>query len=127
MASRYGVIRCFGVRGVPGREGFGGLRNPPRLFGLLAPKVPVGDNNISRIKMEHIKRKSPRLKEYDYSQNGAYFVTICTQGRCNLFGLEPELTPMGKIAKEQIELLKNRYDEITIDKYVVMPNHITTT
>ena len=74
--------------------------------------------------MEHIKRKSPRLKEYDYSQNGAYFVTICTQGRCNLFGLEPELTPMGKIAKEQIELLKTRYDEITIDKYVVMPNHI---
>ncbi len=70
------------------------------------------------------KRKSPRLKEYDYSLPGAYFVTICTQERENLFGLEPELTPTGKIVKEQIELLKTRYDEITIDKYVVMPNHI---
>ena len=81
-------------------------------------------------------RKHPRLNNYDYSSDGAYFVTICTHNRRNFLsrivgqGLAPaeingiEYTPWGNIAKKQLLNLKNRYSNITIDKYVIMPNHI---
>jgi len=84
--------------------------------------------------MELPKRKPTRLKEYDYSAQGAYFITICVKDRKELLsriivgqGLAPaenQLSIYGKIAKEQIELLERRYEGITIDKYVIMPNHI---
>ncbi len=83
--------------------------------------------------MELPKRKPTRLKGYDYSAPGAYFITICTHNRKNLLskivgqGLAPaenKLTGYGNIAKEQIELLGKRYNGIKIDKYVIMPNHI---
>ena len=84
--------------------------------------------------MEFPKRKPTRLREYDYSQNGAYFVTICTRGKkCILSdiivgqGLAPAetvLSQYGKIAEEQLLALEKRYKTIEIDKYVIMPNHI---
>ena len=83
--------------------------------------------------MECPKRKPTRLKQYDYSQNGYYFVTICTHNRKRLFstivgqGLAPaanNLSAFGKIANEEILHLENRYTNIHIDKYVIMPNHI---
>ena len=74
------------------------------------------------------KRKHPRLKKYDYSSAGAYFVTICTQNRKCLLsriensnvvvvgrGLAPavtkgiEYTNYGKIAEKQLLLLEERY------------------
>ncbi len=79
------------------------------------------------------KRKHPRLDDYDYSQTGAYFVTICTHNkRCLLSrivgrGLAPaevEYTPFGQIAEQQLLLLENRYQGVRIDQYVIMPNHI---
>ena len=82
------------------------------------------------------KRKHPRLNNYDYSSAGAYFVTICTQNRwCVLSrivgrGLAPaettaiEYTPLGEIAEKQLFLLEDRYPYLTIDQYVIMPNHI---
>ena len=82
------------------------------------------------------KRKHPRLDHYDYSGAGAYFVTICTQNRrCVLShivgrGLAPaeangiEYTALGTIAEEQLLLLEDRYPSLSIDKYVIMPNHI---
>ena len=89
---------------------------------------------LKKNKMEFPKRKPTRLKEYDYSQNGAYFVTICTRGKkCILSdiivgqGLAPAetvLTQYGKIAEEQLLTLEKRYKTIEIDKYVIMPNHI---
>ena len=76
------------------------------------------------------KRKSPRLKEYDYSLPGAYFVTICTKERKEILshitvgqGLAPAgciMTTYGNIAKKQVELLEERYDSIKIDKYVII-------
>ena len=82
------------------------------------------------------KRKHPRLKEYDYSQNGCYYVTICTDKRQHLLGeITVEeiahdvcrggalLRPLGIMVEEEIENLQNRY-AVTIDKYVIMPNHI---
>ena len=84
--------------------------------------------------MELPKRRPTRLKEYDYSTPGAYFITICVKDKKQLLskiivgqGLAPaenHLRLYGKIAKEQIELLENRYQGIKIDKYVIMPNHI---
>ena len=79
------------------------------------------------------KRKRTRLINFDYSRNGAYFITICTQDRKNILssivgeGLAPpaiRLTPYGEIAEEQLLLLKKRYSHIMIEKYVIMPNHI---
>ena len=82
------------------------------------------------------KRKHPRLDNYDYSTAGAYFVTICTQNRrCVLSrivgrGLAPagttaiEYTSLGEIAEKQLFLLADRYPYLTIDQYVIMPNHI---
>ncbi len=84
--------------------------------------------------MDLPKRKPTRLKGYDYSTAGAYFVTICTKDRKQILskisvgqGLAPaenNLTIYGNIAKKQIELLENRYNGIKIDKYVIMPDHI---
>ncbi|MBR2499711.1 MAG: transposase [Clostridia bacterium] len=83
--------------------------------------------------MELSKRKRTRLKGYDYSSCGAYFITICIKDRKQLLGkivgqglapAENQLTIYGRIAKEQIELLESRYEGIKIDKYVIMPNHI---
>ena len=79
------------------------------------------------------KRKPTRLKNYDYSQNGYYFVTICTQHKECIFsnivgqGLAPaeiQLTKFCKIANAEIIDLENRYKFVKIDKYVIMPNHI---
>ena len=82
------------------------------------------------------KRKHPRLDNFDYSAAGAYFVTICTQNRrCVLSrvvgrGLAPAemggmaYTLFGKIAEEQLLLLEDRYPCLSVDKYVIMPNHI---
>ena len=82
------------------------------------------------------KRKHPRLNNFDYGANGAYFVTICTQNRrCVLSrivgrGLAPaeengiEYTTLGRIAEQQLLLLQERYPSLTIGQYVIMPNHI---
>ena len=84
--------------------------------------------------MDLPKRKPTRLKGYDYSSPGTYFITICVKDRKELLsrivvgqGLAPAenyLSVYGSVAKEQIELLENRYQGVKIDKYVIMPNHI---
>ena len=79
------------------------------------------------------KRKHPRLKNFDYSKSGAYFITICTHNKQCLLsqivgqGLTPaenRYTTYGEIAKEQLFLLEKRYPSVKIDQYVIMPNHI---
>ncbi len=72
-------------------------------------------------------RKSIRLKGYDYSQAGLYFVTICTQNREYLFGEIIDgkmiLNDAGiMIQSEWLELPK-RYQQIDLNEYVIMPNH----
>ncbi len=73
------------------------------------------------------KRKTVRLQHYDYSQNGAYFVTICTHNRqsslSNIRRGGALLLPLGKICENEILKLMERY-EIKIDNYVIMPNHV---
>jgi len=74
------------------------------------------------------QRKSPRLKGYDYSQSGAYFVTICTHQRLHLFGIitdqQMQHTPAGDIAVECWYSIPNHYPDVSLDAFIVMPNHI---
>ena len=86
--------------------------------------------------MEKPERKPTRLAEYDYSQPGAYFVTVCTRDRKRLFWtvgadiIRPEtpvgelLSEYGKIAERAILTIPEHYSGVTVDQYVVMPNHL---
>jgi REP element-mobilizing transposase RayT len=85
--------------------------------------------------MEMHKRKHPRLKEYDYSQNGCYFVTICTKNREQILSkinvgrdaiIPPQiaLTEYGKITDNYINNICKVYNGINVEKYIIMPNHI---
>jgi putative transposase len=73
-------------------------------------------------------RRSIRLKGYDYSKSGLYFITICCQDRVCRFGhIENgvmKLNALGMIAKEQWVILPGRFANIELDVFQVMPNHI---
>ncbi len=72
-------------------------------------------------------RRSIRLKGYDYSQTGLYFITICTQNGFCLFGYiqngEMFLNNAGKMIEHQWQELISRFDNIKLHEFVVMPNH----
>lgn len=74
------------------------------------------------------KRKPIRLRGFDYSQPGPYFVTVCTRGkRCLLgrvIGGEVVLTGVGKIVQEAWFDIGHRFGGLQLDAFVVMPNHI---
>ena len=100
--------------------------------------------------MDKPSRKNYRIPQYDYSQNGVYFITICTQHRipllskilpCTHVGTPVpgcpgtmyeegtsvtgvELLPCGQTADKIIQQLNAFYAELSIDKYVIMPDHI---
>ncbi len=73
-------------------------------------------------------RRSIRLKGYDYSQAGAYFVTVCTQNRECLFGeiadFEMRLNEYGRVVNETWEWLRQQYSRVDLDEWIVMPNHL---
>ena len=68
------------------------------------------------------------MKNYDYAQAGAYFVTICSQNRECLFGNirngEMHLNGPGLMLKKWWLELTNKFKNIEMDKYVIMPNHL---
>jgi len=74
------------------------------------------------------KYKSLRLKEYDYSLPGAYFVTICVKDRKCLFGEvsgdEMILNEAGKITQNEIVNIPGHYENVELGECVVMPNHV---
>jgi putative transposase len=73
-------------------------------------------------------RQSIRLREFDYSQNGAYFVTICTARRLCLLGDiqdgEMRLSPVGQVVRLRWQDLPRHALGLTLDLWVVMPNHL---
>ena len=90
--------------------------------------------------MEHPKRKPTRIKNYDYSTPGAYFITFCTHNRRNTLSRivgawcsapvgaihespEPQLTGYGRIVDTVIQTLPPHL-RVTVDRYVIMPNHV---
>ncbi len=85
--------------------------------------------------MDLPKRKQIRLPDYDYSSPGAYFVTICTRDRrCILSEItvgaaisrppEVRLTRYGEIVDLAIRNIPSVYPSVSVDHYVIMPNHI---
>jgi len=84
--------------------------------------------------MDLPKRKQNRLVEYDYSTPNAYFITVCTKNRKNLFWMDVgaiidrpnnvPLTNLGMIARQSIEDIPNCYSAVSVDHFVIMPNHI---
>ena len=73
-------------------------------------------------------RHTYRLRGYDYSQEGLYFITIVTQGRLAVFGEvatgEMRLNPYGEIAKKWWKTTDERFPNVTTEIFIVMPNHI---
>ena len=73
-------------------------------------------------------RRNLRLPEFDYSQPGAYFVTIVTQDRKTLFGQvfigKMVLNETGKMVKEVIDQIPEHYPGINVEISVIMPNHV---
>ena len=85
--------------------------------------------------MEIPDRKSNRIKEYHYSASGAYFITVCTEDRVKILskitgihGETPdsgvELLRYGMIADKYIRQMDEFYDHLSVDHYVIMPDHI---
>ncbi|HAZ38228.1 MAG TPA: transposase [Clostridiaceae bacterium] len=74
------------------------------------------------------QRKSIRLISYDYSSIGYYFITICTHNRQHLFGSiicdEMVLNKYGKIVQQDLSKIPERFYNVELDKYIIMPNHI---
>ena len=96
--------------------------------------------------MEIKNRKTTRLELFDYNSVGAYFITICTQNKEHLLSqivlkdsfvgtdvldgpqankeVFVELTEYGKIADKYINQLSDFYENVSVDDYIIMPNHV---
>ena len=93
--------------------------------------------------MKHIiDRKRNRLRDYDYSNQGAYFITICTANRSKLFwknvkyidkaispadkfdAVDIVLSEAGKVVDEEIKNISKIYKCVEIKKYCIMPDHL---
>jgi putative transposase len=76
----------------------------------------------------HQNRKSLRLPNYEYTQEGAYFITILTVNRECLFGDvvqgEIRLNPIGNIVKDVWQSIPIHFPQASVDDFVIMPNHI---
>ena len=96
------------------------------------------DKMISVIDMEMPNRKPNRIAGYDYSQSGAYFITICTQDRKKILSKISVGTPLpgcpqepcvellwhGEVADKYIRQMDAFYEHLSVDQYVIMPDHI---
>ena len=85
--------------------------------------------------MNELPKRTPiRIKDYDYSTTGAYFITVCTANREKIFWksvgadiIRPQnmpLSPIGKIVEQGILQMADHYENVTVDKYCVMPDHV---
>lgn len=73
-------------------------------------------------------RKSCRLKGWDYSGDGYYFVTICMNNGENFFGdifqWKMKLSAIGKIAQKYWQDIPNHFNNAFLDEFIIMPNHL---
>ena len=101
---------------------------------FIAPNLPYEfiasdsppDTSVFSPDIHH--RRSIRLRGYDYSQAGAYFITLCAQNRECLFGYvlgdAIRLNDAGRFVKNVWDALPDHYAGVTLDAFVVMPNHV---
>ena len=72
--------------------------------------------------------ESTRLPNYDYSSNGYYFVTICTHQKFCYFGgisnQQMQLSQVGRIANQHWQEIPQHFQDVYIDEYIIMPNHV---
>ncbi len=72
-------------------------------------------------------RRSIRLQNYDYTQAGAYFITLCTYKRQCILGEvvadKVQLTHAGEVARECWDAIPDHFPQVELDAYVIMPNH----
>jgi putative transposase len=96
------------------------MKPPDNCRGGALPRPPVGASAP--------QRQYTRLPGYDYATPGAYYVTICTEGRRCVFGEVVEdgvvLSSAGSIVREIWATLPDLVDGITLDHFVIMPNHL---
>lgn len=75
-----------------------------------------------------LNRKRNRLIDYDYSQSGYYFITICVHmmswSLSEVANGKILLNKYGAAVENSIKFLKDRYVNIDVDEYVIMPNHV---
>ncbi|MDR3148822.1 MAG: hypothetical protein LBT88_02215 [Oscillospiraceae bacterium] len=90
--------------------------------------------------IQFAQRKQNRLEKYDYSSTGSYFVTLCAKNKEEIFGRldgyagslvgasiarpQIKLTEIGKAAVEAVRQIPCVYANVSVDTYVIMPNHI---
>ena len=80
-----------------------------------------------RTEVERKFRKPNRLQSYDYSQCGSYHITVCSKEHKNRFWTSNDsrcLSECGKIVDEAIRRIPEHYPYVTLEHYVVMPNHV---
>ena len=77
------------------------------------------------------KRKPARLHNFDYSRSGAYFITVCVEKRKNILSKIvgegsplPQLTEYGRIVDGWVKRISEKYHEVSVSAYVIMPNHL---
>ena len=74
------------------------------------------------------RRRSIRLRGYDYSQEGGYFVTICTKDRACLFGTivenKMQLNEAGRFVDDCWKQIPTHFPRVILDEHTIMPNHV---
>jgi REP element-mobilizing transposase RayT len=85
--------------------------------------------------MASFARKNIRLPGYDYSEIGAYFITMCTHNKENIFWEDngwrpnqpndsPPLSKLGRLVDTAVQSIPKHYDHVSVQKYSILPNHI---
>ncbi|MBP6182025.1 MAG: transposase [Flavobacterium sp.] len=94
--------------------------------------INPNENNMNNKFQNKYRIPSTRLKNWDYGNNGTYFITICTQNREHFFGEiisvadenKMELNEIGKLAERFWAEIPNHFPFVELENYVIMPNHI---
>ena len=86
------------------------------------------DDNFDNKFADRFKTKSSRLKNWNYSSIGFYFVTICTYNKNNFFGKiidnQMGLSKIGIITNQCLIDISKHFSNVILDEYIIMPNHI---
>ncbi len=87
-----------------------------------------GQDLIKGVELQPRRRKRLRLAGFDYSQNGAYFVTVCAKGQRHLFGgivdSRMSLSKSGEVVALCWNEIPDHFTDVVLDAFVVMPNHV---
>ena len=120
------------ARGAPQSHGRRVAGAAPESFSIRSVMAVTmrsrGECLISSMHEKYPDRQSIRLRGYDYSASGAYFITLCTQNRERLFGKivrgEMHLNAAGRIAQHGWEQIRVHFPHVELDAFVIMPDHV---